>query len=157
MLLQTIVAELDAELDRLQTLRQIVNGLSSSALLDELLMELNQSKQGRLEADTSATLSESLTTSAAIRIAVPARIGRARRQAEPRALASHIPMLPVAIPAAQVASERQRRAPQRASPRQVQPGRRGKQQATLPSAEVLPRVEALLSPDALRNRWLADL
>ncbi len=116
-------------------------------------MELNQSKPGRLETNSSGALSESLT---AVRVAVPAQGGRARRQPEPRALASHIPRLPVAIPAAQVVSERQRRAPQRISPRQGQPGRRAKQQAALPSADALPRMEALLSPDALRSRWLAD-
>ena len=146
MLLQFIVAKLDAELNRLEEIRRIVDGISSISPLDSLIMELNQLKQGMApivlqpESVSQPGDSNGLRTAAAPR-------GRQRTKgSENRALTSTIPATPVVVYAAQVASERQRRIPTR-------PVMTGKGRASFLAK---PRAEALPGVEALRNRWLAQ-
>lgn len=73
--------------------------------------------------------------------------GRTRnKHPESRALTSTIPAAPVVVYAAQVASERQRRVPARAA--------NGKNKTAAILAK--PRMDAIPSVEALRNRWLAE-
>lgn len=150
MLLQFIVAELDAELHRLQELRRIVNGISSASPLDGLLMELNQIQQTTpvvLPAPQTVTHTSSQPQPLAS-YPVTAGKGRGRsKHIESRALSSSIPAAPVVVYAAQVASERQRRVPVRT----VAPG---KNKAAAFMAKT--RTEGTTSVEALRNRWLAE-
>ena len=79
----------------------------------------------------------------------------AGRSPESRALATMIPARPVAISAAQAASERQRRVLQRPAPR---PLATPAAEAAVPATygALSGRNEAMPSVEALRNRWLAQ-
>ncbi len=146
MLLQLIVAKLDAELNRLQELRRIVNGISSTSPLDGLPMKLDQ-----LQEMTPMLLLAHETVSqggpAGLRPVTAPKSRTRSKHPESRALASTIPATPVVVYAAQVASERQRRTPAR-------PTAAGKNKAMAFMAK--PRPEMMPSVEALRNRWLAE-
>lgn len=146
MLLQLIIAKLDAELHRLQELRRIVNEISSISPLDGLLMELNQLKQTTPVLVLSPeTVNHANATGARTAVAPKSRFRS--KHPENRALASTIPATPVVVYAAQVASERQRRVPARSAV-----AGKGKMADFLSK----PRPEVSPSVEALRNRWLAQ-
>ena len=146
MLLQLIVAKLDAELSRLQELRRIVNGISSASPLDGLHMKLDQLQEMPpvlLFAPKTAALAESNS----LRHVTAPKSRTRSKHPENRALASTIPATPVVVLAAQVASERQRRVPARAAATG-----RNKTVAFMATS----RPEVTPSVEALRNRWLAE-
>lgn len=144
MLLQSIVGKLDAELDRLHAIRRIVEGISSISPLDGIKMDFKHMKQA--QPLRAATLEPaSLPAEAAVRSPLVEIKARGRQYTPPRALSSTIPSMPVAVSAAQAATERERR---------VSPGPGKKAAATAALSQR--RVEAIPSVDALRRRWLAD-
>ena len=150
MLLQSIVAKLDAELGRLQELRRIVNGISSASPLDGLFMELNQLQRTASAALLAPQTMARATSQPQALTPHAGTTGKSRsrgKDSESRALTSTIPAAPVVVYAAQVASERQRRVPPRAVAT-------GKNKAAAFMAKS--RSEGTPSVEALRNRWLTQ-
>lgn len=145
MLLQFIVAKLDAELNRFQEIRRIVDGISSISPLDSLPMELNQLKQGMVPIVLPPESSSQPGGPTGLRTAAAPRGRQRTKGLENRALTCTIPATPVVVYAAQVASERQRRVPSRSA--MTNKGRA--------SFLAEPRAEAVPGVEALRNRWLA--
>ncbi len=149
MLLQSIVAKLDAELYRLREIRRIVNGISSISPLDGFSMELMQITE--LQQETSGmvlspeSFSQSNTTAPRTTL-VPKNRSRSKFP-ENRALASTIPAEPVVVYAAQVASERQRRAPARVA---------GTSKGKTAVLFTKPGPDTAQSVEVLRKRWLAQ-
>lgn len=146
MLLQLIVAKLDAELHQLQELRRIVNGISSTSPLDGLPMKLDQ-LQGATPVVLLVPEPASQQKTAGFRPVTAPKSRTRSKHPESRALASTIPAAPVVVHAAQVASERQRRPPAR-------PLANVKSKAA--AFMVKSRPEVMPSVEALRNRWLAE-
>lgn len=119
--------------------------ISPISLLDNIFMELNQSK----EAMPPIVLPpEILNPSRANGVRTAAASGSRSRGkcSENRALASAVPAAPVVVYAAQVASERQRRV-------LPKPAMTGKGKASFLAK---PRSDATPGVDALRKRWLVQ-
>ena len=146
MLLQLIVAKLDAELSRLQELRRIVNGISSASPLDGLPMKLDQLQEMPPMLLFAPETAAQANLSSLRHLTAPKSRTRSKHP-ENRALTSTIPATPVVVLAAQVASERQRRTPARAAAT-------GRNKAVAFMAKSRPEVTP--SVEALRSRWLAE-
>lgn len=141
-----IVAKLDAELNRSWEIRRILDRISSISPLDSLLMELNQLKQGMVPIVLPPESISQPGGSTGLRTVAASKSRQRTKSSENRALTCTIPATPVVVYAAQVASERQRRAPARSA--MTDKGRE--------FFLAKPRAEAVPGVEALRNRWLAQ-
>ncbi len=140
MLLKNIIARLDAELERLEALREIVSGLAQSRLPDLPLISPSERENMRTHTVTESS-GEAPTLLPTILAPVKPRMPRAVHRkplAEKRALQSAIPSAPVVVSAATLAREREMR-PATPAPRRPEPVRLAKPVEEGPSLGALIR------------------